>query len=197
MRLLVVSDEESRYIWDFFDPGFFAEVAMVISCGDLKCSYLEFLSTMIPVPLFYVKGNHDAAIRDNPPGGCTCIEERVETYKGVRLAGLGGCLGLNPKDPLVFSEQQMSKKTVALQRKIRFKGGLDILVTHAPAAGLGDGDDQFHKGFECYRSLIENVKPKVYLFGHQHKRYSYTVETPEQYNDTRIINACGYKIIDY
>ena len=48
MKILVVSDIESKFIWDHFDPERFRDVKMIISCGDLSARYLSFLVTMIP-----------------------------------------------------------------------------------------------------------------------------------------------------
>ena len=59
LRLLVVADKESSYIWDHFDKSRFEGVDLIISCGDLKASYLSFLTTMVAAPLYYVHGNHD------------------------------------------------------------------------------------------------------------------------------------------
>ena len=70
MKILVVSDIESNYIWDFFDKANFEDVDCVISCGDLKASYLSFLVTMLAVPVFYVHGNHDTQYLEKPPEGC-------------------------------------------------------------------------------------------------------------------------------
>lgn len=69
MKILVVSDIESKFIWDHFDPERFRDVKMIISCGDLSARYLSFLVTMIPCPLFYVPGNHDKRYEKEPPGG--------------------------------------------------------------------------------------------------------------------------------
>ena len=52
LRALVVADEESRYIWDFFDRQAFKGIDVIIACGDLKASYLSFLTTMVAAPLF-------------------------------------------------------------------------------------------------------------------------------------------------
>jgi len=73
VKILLVSDEESRFVWDFFDKEQFRDVELIVSCGDLKKEYLDFLVSMIPVPLFYVPGNHDKAFRENPPEGCVSI----------------------------------------------------------------------------------------------------------------------------
>ena len=34
---------------------------LVVSCGDLPFDYLEYLVTVLNVPLVYVPGNHDPA----------------------------------------------------------------------------------------------------------------------------------------
>ena len=36
MRLLLVSDEEDRYLWDFYQPGSLDGVNMILSAGDLR-----------------------------------------------------------------------------------------------------------------------------------------------------------------
>ena len=73
MRILAVSDFESKFIWDYFDPQVFKGVDVIISCGDLKASYLSYLVTMIPAPLYYVCGNHDKSFHKDPPQGCEYI----------------------------------------------------------------------------------------------------------------------------
>ena len=77
LRILAVSDEESKFIWEHFDPELFRGVDLILSCGDLKASYLSYLVTMIPAPLFYVYGNHDGNYARNPPLGCQSIDGRV------------------------------------------------------------------------------------------------------------------------
>ncbi|MDR0325100.1 MAG: metallophosphoesterase [Oscillospiraceae bacterium] len=194
MKILAVSDEESSYIWDYFDRSAFDGVELVVSCGDLCRDYLEFLATLLPVPLFYVPGNHDKRFITHPPGGCVNIDGRLETYKGLRICGLGGCKSLNPCAAYEYSEPVMARRAQKLRRAISRAGGLDIFVTHAPAEGLGDGSDSFHKGFAAFTRLLEDCRPKIYFFGHQHKRYG-RVDTPEEYHGVRLVNACGYKIV--
>ena len=77
MKILIVSDEESRFIWDWFDKERFKDIELIISAGDLKAAYLEFLVTMIPAPLFYVPGNHDKIFRKHPPEGCIDIGGQI------------------------------------------------------------------------------------------------------------------------
>ena len=55
MKILVIADEESQKIWDFFRKEDYADIDLVISCGDLKADYLSFIATMIAVPVLYVE----------------------------------------------------------------------------------------------------------------------------------------------
>ena len=69
MKALLVSDAESRALWDYYRPERVEGVDVIISCGDLKKEYLEFLVTMTSKPVLYVPGNHDAGYVSDPPGG--------------------------------------------------------------------------------------------------------------------------------
>lgn len=41
-----------------------------------------------------------------------------------------------------------------LEPKVLFAGGVDILLTHAPARGVGNLDDRPHQGFACFNEAI-------------------------------------------
>ncbi|RAV13580.1 metallophosphoesterase family protein [Paenibacillus contaminans] len=195
MKLLVVSDEESKYIWDYFDKNRFKDIEIIFSCGDLKQEYLSFLVSMINAPLYYVHGNHDTDYRGNPPEGCESIEDKVVSYKGLRIAGLGGCFKYGPGD-FHYTEKQMRWRILKLKPKIWLHNGIDILLTHAPVYKLGDGDDYVHKGFECFINFMEVYKPKYLFHGHQHLNYGRN-ERIHRYNNTKIINGFGYYIVEF
>ena len=95
MRLLLISDEEDRYLWDFYRPGCLDGFDIILSAGDLKAEYLSFLVTLSNLPLLYVHGNHDVRYDQAPPEGCECIDDRLVTVKGLRILGLGGCMDYN------------------------------------------------------------------------------------------------------
>ncbi len=195
MKILIVSDEESPYIWDYFDPAPFKEVDLMISCGDLDPRYLSFLATMIPAPLLYVHGNHDKTYLRVPPEGCTSIDGSLYVHKGVRILGFGGSMSQRVA-PFEYTEQQMRKRVNKRKWDIFRNGGVDILVTHAPASGLGDIPGTFHQGFQTFRDVLEKHSPKYHFYGHVHPRYGRKI-ADITYGRTQIINAVGYKIIEY
>ena len=195
LRVLIVADQESKFIWDYFDRSFFEGVELIISCGDLKPEYLSFLVTMLPVPLLYVPGNHDGCYDRTPPEGCVNLEEcGVYTYKGFRFLGFGGCRSQSPKRHH-YTEKKMQTYIRRSYPTILRNGGFDVLVTHAAAQGLGDGDDTFHQGFACFRRLLDLWQPAYHLHGHQHMTYSYKQKRVEQYGATAVINGYNYCIM--
>ena len=158
MKVMFIADEESKAMWDYYDPRRTEGVELIISCGDLKPSYLEFLETMVNCPLLYVKGNHDRQYAQKPPLGCVCIDDRVYDYKGLRILGLGGSMRYNPDTDCQFSEEEMQARIRKVNRQIVLMNGFDLLVTHAPAKGYGDMDDLPHRGFDCFNTLMEKWK---------------------------------------
>ncbi len=194
MKILLVSDREESYIWDYFDRERFKDIELVLSCGDLKAEYLSFLVTMIHVPLFYVPGNHNKSYLTKPPEGCVSADDTILTCNGVRILGLGGCKCYN-NQPYQYTEEEMAKRVRKLRHKIRKNKGFDILLTHAPALGLGDGDDPAHQGFQSFVDLLDGQSPRYFFHGHQHLNYKRQSRTM-QYKDTTIVNAFGYHIID-
>ena len=195
MKILVVSDREESYIWDYFDHERFKDIELVLSCGDLKAEYLSFLVTMIKAPLFYVPGNHNRSYAEDPPEGCISADATLVTYKGVRIVGLGGSMNYSNKE-YQYTEEQMAKRVRKLRHVIRRHKGFDILLTHAPAFGLGDGEDIAHRGFRCFVDMLDKYSPKYFFHGHQHLNYGRKLERVRQYKDTTIINAYGYHIAD-
>ena len=59
MKLLLLSDRESPYLWDYYKPGRLSDYDLMLSCGDRSAKYLSFLVTMGRARLVYGHGNHD------------------------------------------------------------------------------------------------------------------------------------------
>ena len=195
MKILFIADEEWEGYWDYFRKEDFAEIDLIVSCGDLKASYLSFLATMTSIPVLYVHGNHDDSYESEPPEGCICIEDDIFEYEGVRLLGLGGCHRYK-EGKNQYTEKQMQRRIRRVTRQIRRAGGVDLVLTHAPAAGLGDDTDLAHRGFEAFLPLLDRWHPAVMVHGHVHRSYRPSVPRILQYGETRIINASGKYYLD-
>lgn len=189
MKLLLLADVESPYLWDHYRPGRLDDVDLILSCGDLNAQYLSFLVTMGRAPLLYVHGNHDTTYAEHPPEGCDCIEDKLITVGGLRILGLGGSIyysgGANQ-----YTERQMARRIRRLRWRIWRAGGVDIVLTHSPAQGYGDGGDYAHRGFACFLDLIDRYHPRYLVHGHVHTSYVPNLSRVSERNGTTIINAC-------
>jgi Icc-related predicted phosphoesterase len=91
----------------------------------------------------------------------------------------------------------MNRRLARVQGQIRRAGGIDILVSHAPALGVGDGTDLAHRGFETFNTIMERYTPAYMIHGHLHASYAaHKFERVRQYGQTQVINAYERYIIE-
>ena len=190
MKILILSDVESKYLWDYFEKEKLEGIDLILSCGDLKPQYLSFLASFTKAPVLYVRGNHDDCYEIDPPDGCICIEDSIYNFNGLRIMGLGGSIKYN-NGKNQYTQNQMKKRVKRMCFKLMRNHGFDILLTHAPAAGFHEGDDRAHKGFDIFSELIDKYHPKFFIHGHVHKDYSRNFVRQDQIGDTTVIN--GYE----
>ena len=177
MKLLLLADHEERALWDDWNNSTaqkLSDVDLILSAGDLNADYLEFLVTMLNVPLVYVRGNHDGQYDKKPPEGCVDADGRI-VEMSRRIAGL---------------------RKAFFRDRLRGKSGFDILLTHAPCKGHGDMEDIAHTGFECFNQLLGKHHPKLHVYGHVHKEYGQIESTMIHESGTKLINASGHYIVE-
>lgn len=218
-RLLAVADEVNISLYS-------ARVVrlrpdLIVACGDLPFDYLEYLVTMLNVPLLFVPGNHDPDLKTKPggidpedftrpfsfsrmrrepagPAGCINADARVFDSAGLRIAGLGGSMRYKP-GPNQYTERQMRRRSLWLEarvawRRARDRKPVDVLATHAPSLGVGDGDDPPHRGFACFHHLVRTLSPRVHIHGHVHP-YGRVVPR-HRIGNTEVVNVVGHTIIE-
>lgn len=196
MKILAVSDIESKYFYDYYTPGKLKEFDLILACGDLRRDYLEFLVTLARCPLLYIHGNHDDSFDKNPPDGCICVEDRIYIYKGIRILGLGGSYRYrNGKH--MYTERQMRARIRRLWFSLWRRRGFDILMTHAPARNINDFDSLSHRGFDCFVTMLDKYQPRFFVHGHIHKNYGVNIPQKTKRGATTIINAFDSCVFEY
>jgi Icc-related predicted phosphoesterase len=90
----------------------------------------------------------------------------------------------------------MKKIIQGLWFSIWRKGGVDILVTHAPPRHIHDAEDLCHRGFESFNRLIHKRRPEFLIHGHMHKPFNAHEDRITQIGPTKVINTCGYTIFE-
>lgn len=194
MKILAVSDVEEKTLWDRFDPERWRDIDLVISCGDLKSEYLQFLVTMLRVPVYFVRGNHDLEYTDNPPGGCDDLDGKVLRYQGLRIVGFEGSMWYNGQ-PFQYTEFQMRRKLWKTRFALWRSKGADIIVTHAPPKGIHDAEDRCHTGFKIFNDIIKDYKPRYFIHGHTHLGYYNRRERITVVGGTSVVDAYGCQLI--
>lgn len=209
LKVLAVTDEVDSRIYSTSLRERMGDVDLVVSCGDLPASYLEYLTDALHRDVYYVLGNHaEELVREGQRGeprhplGGTDLGFRIVTDKrtGVIFAGLPGSPRYSEYAPVQFTERQMTWRILRmvpklLWNRLRHGRALDILVTHSPPRDVGDRQDPAHRGFRIMRKLIKWAKPRYHLHGHVHL-YDRSENHIHNLHDTQVINVYPYRRLD-
>ena len=205
MKILAVSDRVDPYLETGVGTESARDADLIVSCGDLPFEYLERLVTLLNVPMLFVLGNHDrpllrhtGRISAKPEGG-TDLDGRVKVVRCNRgdvliAAGLQGthmCEGPGSG----ITELGMARRLIGmlprlLWNRIRYGRSMDLLVSHAPPAGIHEGQDPCHRGFRVLRWAIRLFRPAVAVHGHVHPTYGVDVR-PARLGTTRVLSIFG------
>ena len=201
MKVLSLSDKTFDLVYSPAARERFADVELVLGCGDLPYRGLEYLVDQLNVPVLFVRGNHDAKIEyaehgeRRAPWGAVDLHQRVVRQNGLLVAGFEGCVRYR-RGPFMYAQGQMWWKVLGMLPRLvwnllRHGRMLDVLVTHAPPRHLGDRPDWAHNGFWAFRFLLWLARPAYHFHGHIHLD-DRSEERRMQYRATTIVNTYGY-----
>jgi hypothetical protein len=214
MKVLCVADHVDPFIYSAGLKSRFADVDLVISAGDLRFDYYDFIVSVLNKPLYFVFGNHELGSsggyrrRPDPlspasgrwdPHGATYLEGKVRKAKGLIIAGLGGSIWYNGGENQ-FTDFTMFLSMLRLFPRLLwnriFRGRyLDILLTHSPPYGINDLPDPCHTGFRVFLWFMRVFKPRYLIHGHVHL-YDRNAAREAVYHETRIINAYDHVVLE-
>ena len=97
----------------------------------------------------------------------------------------------------MYTEGQMARRILRQKFPIWRSGGIDILLTHAPARHINDFETVSHRGFECFVRLLDQYHPRYFVHGHIHKNYALDIPERSVYHGTTVLNASGRCIFEY
>lgn len=220
MKILCVADHIDPLVYSTSIKSRFTGVELILGAGDLPLNYYDFIMSTLNKPLLFVFGNHnlrhihlykrhrDAARGVRPsvpltgtylPTGAKYIGNRLHKEKFLLVAGLGGSIWYNGGQNQ-FREHQVALRIAKMiprmiYNKLCFGRYLDILLTHAPPAGIHDMDDPCHRGFKVFLWFMRTFKPKYLVHGHTHL-YSGEAVRRTRYRDTIVVNAYDHVVIE-
>lgn len=207
VRILAVSDEVASALFRPEARRMVGNVDILLSCGDLPYSYLEYLTTVLQVRhAFYVHGNHDVdeymagghVLKE--PGGWVNVDRRSVFTGRLLIAGLEGCIRYKPRAAFQYSQAEMRQHVTQLTlqllwNRVRYGRYLDILITHSPPAGIHDGPDGPHRGFEAFLTLMRRFRPRLLLHGHKH-HYGHDAWRT-RYAATEVVNVHPFRLLEW
>jgi Icc-related predicted phosphoesterase len=208
MKILAISDEVVDSLYSPRIKEKYADVDLVLGCGDLPFYYLEFIVTMLDVPLYYVPGNHDKPNQYMSDGrvvnraeGCEPLDGRLASRSTLLLAGLGGCLRYNADASHQYTQGEMQARVMGLApallaNRVRYGRFLDVFISHAPPRGIHDGPDLAHTGFDAFLKLMDWFQPRFWLHGHSHV-YRTDAVTATRYKQTVVLNVYPCRVIEW
>lgn len=83
----------------------------------------------------------------------------------------------------------MARRIRKLRLEIWRNRGFDILLTHAPMRHLGDMEELPHRGFECFKPLLETHKPALFAYAHVHGNYGRDFVRQTTFGPTLCVNG--------
>jgi len=204
IKILAVSDQVVERIYSLAANEHFKDVNLILGCGDLPYNYLEYLVSMLNVPMLYVPGNHDPEYNlDNSLSyaeGGSNLDLKTASVKGLLLAGLGGSIRYRPDGVNQYTQSQAFFRAYRLLlqiliMQIRHGRKLDILITHSPPFEIHDDDSSSHTGLKALNFLIRTVQPRYLLHGHTHFFRHNLENSATEIGHTMVMNIFPYKVI--
>jgi Icc-related predicted phosphoesterase len=205
VKILAVSDQIVERVYTLSSNGHFQDVELILGCGDMPYTYLEYLVTILNTPMFYVPGNHDPQFdtrseKAHAEGGSN-LDLKIVRYKKFLIGGFGGSIRYRPDGTNQYTQAEAYARAYRLLpylyiNRMQYGRALDILISHSPPFGIHDDTDPAHNGLKALNWLIRIAQPRYHFHGHTHfyKRNLANAET--MIGITKVVNVYPYKKIE-
>jgi len=198
-KVLAVSDNVLPYMQDAeYLKRTYSDVRLLISCGDMSATYLDVIGSILGVPLFYVRGNHDTRYEPGRPGGDN-LHQHIRKFDGFSFVGLEGSIRYN-RGPIQSTQSEMFTTVLHLLPRLMLmrsmRGyGVDVMVVHSPPWGIHDiPDDPAHQGFKAFLYLMRWACPRYLIHGHI-DTWDNRKPTETMYARTQVININPVRLL--
>lgn len=163
------------------------EADVVVHSGDFcmvgsEQEAIDFLNWFCDLPYphkIFICGNHDDCLYGANING---LDDNVHylcnsgiEIEGLKFYGIPMFMG-----DCVTDGQSINYATIPTDT--------DILITHSPAFGILDFDDNLNYGSEELLQAVTNINPRVHLFGHIHKQHGITTIGTTIFSNGAIMN---------
>ncbi len=163
------------------------EADVVVHSGDFcmvgsEQEAIDFLNWFCDLPYrhkIFICGNHDDCIYEATING---LDDNVHYLcnSAIEIAGLK-FYGV----PMFMGDCVTDRQN---RNYANIPADTDILITHSPAFGILDFDDNINYGSEELLQAVTNINPRVHLFGHIHKQHGITTIGTTIFSNGAIMN---------
>lgn len=178
---------------------------VLIHAGDLTGhgtprQLMEFVDWLALQPFEYkvvVAGNHDAYCELHPEHAKEVFQRYDIIYLNNEWAEIEGLkFWGSPWTPTFNHWHFMATGTEITEHWRKIPDDTDVLITHGPPKGILDRVvDGRHEGCPHLRARVEEIQPRLHVFGHIHEAYGEEGEWL-----TRFVNASlvdwGYNLVN-
>ena len=205
MKVLAVSDDVVERLYTLAAQGHFDDIDFVLGCGDLPYPYLEYLLTIMSVPLFYVPGNHDPRFSEYDTKarveGGNNLDLKIIKHNDLLIGGFGGCHQYRPDGVNQYSQMEAYRRAYKMLPRLlwnrrRYGRALDLMIAHSPPFGVHDEETIAHQGLKAINWLVQIAAPRYLLHGHTHFYRRNLAPSDSMLGTTRVINVYPYKTIE-
>ena len=184
MRILHISDTHGlhRRLTDL------PEADVAVHSGDFTMTgseqeAIDFLNWFCDLPYahkIFISGNHDDCLYGANIDG---LDSNVHYLcnSGIEIDGVK-FYGV----PMFMSDCVTDRQAKNIAK---IPGDTDVLVTHSPAYGIRDFDDNINYGDEQLLAKVMEIHPQLHLFGHIHAQHGITTEHGVTFSNGAIMNA--------
>lgn len=163
------------------------EADVVVHSGDFcmvgnEAEAIGFLNWFCDLPYrqkIFICGNHDECLYGADVDG---LDENVHylcnsgiEIDGIRFYGVPMFMGDCITDRQSHNYDRIPDET-------------DVLITHSPAYGILDYDDEINYGSHEILSRLETLHPKAHLFGHIHRQHGILCQGEVVFSNGAIMN---------
>jgi Icc-related predicted phosphoesterase len=183
MKIMFLSDTHGRHLEITELYGELPYVDIIVHSGDCT-RYGEFEETDLFMNWFsnrnamhkvLVAGNHDFVLQQTDRRNWLLANNYGVTYLEDSFINING-LGIygSPWSPVFGMWAFMKHRNAELDevwQKVPTDGSVDLLVTHTPRYGRFDVSvrGNYNVGCEMLANRINDINPKVHVFGHIHE----------------------------
>ena len=197
IRILAASDEDDATLDFEANRRALGHIDLVVGAGDLSPERLAFLADAFRAEMLFVRGNHDQGGPWPNPEQLPIPASGIATKTLPAIPILALPWPISARGPAVRDESAAWWQVLgSLKLRLVRPGAAPwLVVSHVPPRGVGDTPaDPYHVGFAAYRSVLDRLRPALWLHGHTSRAANPVWQAV--HGPTTLLNVTGSVLVE-